>query len=127
MQAGDKKQLYYYKSWPYYVITCIRLIATHIEGINNLVDVNFDPNQRIITCTFLNQPFDILKHCSANITYGDNCERFLNIFSGTSTGNTVATQQLEAVPGVVDYCFLATAKSNNVTVLVDGTLQNLGT
>ena len=41
------------------------------------------------------------------------------------TGDSVETQQLEAIPGVVEYCFLVTAISNNVTVLVDGTLQNL--
>ena len=87
--------------------------------------MNFDPNQRSIICTFLNQRFDIIKQCNANITYGENCEIFLGIYSGMGTGDSVETQQLEAMPGVVKYCFLVTAISNNVTVLVDGTLQNL--
>ena len=100
----------------------------HAEGINNLVNVKFDPNQRTITCMFLNQPPNVMKQCSANITYGTNCDRFLNTYNGVGTGDTVTTQPLEAVPGVVEYCFLVNATSNNVTVLVDGTLdlQNLG-
>ena len=60
-----------------------------------------------------------------NITYGKNCEIFLDSYSGMGTGDSVETQQLEVVPGVVEYCFLVTATSNNVTVLVDGTLQYL--
>ena len=102
------------------------MVCTHAEGINNLVDVNFDPNKRTITCTFLNQPSNILKQCSANITYGENCDRFLDTFSGMGTGDTVATEQLQALSGVIEYCFLVTAKTNNVTVLVEGILQNIG-
>ena len=63
-----------------------------------------------------------MKHCSTNITYGANCDRYLSTFNGTGTGDTVVTL-LEAVPGVVEYCFLVTAESNNVTVLVEGTLR----
>ena len=100
-------------------------IYTYAEGINNLVNVNFDLNQRSITCTFLNQPLNIMKQCSANITYGEDCDRFLNTFSGMGTGDKVTTQPLDAVPGVVEYCFLVTAETNNVTVLVDGTLLNI--
>ena len=76
-------------------------------------------------CTFLNQPPNIAKQCSANITYGEDCDRFLGIFNGMGTGDTVTTQPLEAVPGVAEYCFLVTAETNNVTVLVDGTLLNI--
>ena len=79
----------------------------------------------IITCTFLNQPPNILKHCSANITYGPNCDILLDTFSGTDTGDTVATERLKALPEVVEYCYLITAISNNITVLVNGTLQIL--
>ena len=98
---------------------------THAEGLNNLVNVNFDANRRTITCTFLNQPRGIMKQCSANITYDVNCEQFLNTFSGKGTGDTVETRQLDVVPGVIEYCFLVTAKTSNVTVLVEGTLQNI--
>ena len=104
----------------------IYLVCTiYAEGINNLVSVNFDLDQRSIICTFLNQPPNILKRCSANITYGENCNRFLSVFDRMGTGDTVATQPLDTVPGVAEYCFLVTAESNNVTVFVDGTLLNI--
>ena len=102
-------------------------LYTLAEGLNNLVNVNFDPNQRTITCTFLNLPHNIMKQCSANITYGANCDLLLNVYSNIGIGDTVVTPQLETVPGVVEYCFLVTAISNNVTVFVEGNLQNLGT
>ena len=102
-------------------------VYAHAEGLNNLVTVNFDPNRRNIICTFLNQPYGIIKQCNANISYGKNCNSFLNTFIGMNAGDTVETEQLEVVPGVVEYCFLVTATSNNVTVLVEGNLQNIGT
>ena len=76
-------------------------------------------------CTFLNQPPNIVKRCSANITHGEDCDRFLGVLSGMGTGDTVATQPLEAVPGVAEYCFLVTAEANNVTVLINGFLNNI--
>ena len=81
-----------------------------------------------VVCTFLNQPPgpNIVKRCSANITYGKDCNRFLSVLNGMGTGDTVATQPLETVPGVIEYCFLVIAEANNVTVLVNGTLK-LGT
>ena len=96
--------------------------TTHADGINNLVNVNYDLSQRSIVCTFLNQPPNIVKRCSANITYGEQCDRFLGVFNGMGTEDTVATQPLETVPRVAEYCFLVTAETNDVTVLVDGTL-----
>ena len=99
----------------------------HADGINNLVNVNFDLNQKSIICTFLNQPPNVVKQCSANITYGEDCDRFLGILSGMGAGDTVETQPLETIAGVVEYCFLVTAETNNVTVLVNGFLNNIGT
>ena len=87
--------------------------------------MNFDRNQRSIICTFLNQPRNIEKQCSANITYGEDCDRFLGIFAGMGTGDNVTTHPLETISGVTEYCFLVTAETNNVTVLVDGTLLNI--
>ena len=66
-----------------------------------------------------------MKQCSANITYGEDCDRFLGVFSGMGTEDTIATQPLETVPGVDEYCFLVTAETNNVTVLVNGFLNNI--
>ena len=101
------------------------LCTTHADGINNLVNVNFDLNLKSIICTFLNQPPNVMKQCSANITYGEDCDRFLGVFSGMGTGDTVATQQLVTIPGVAEYCFLVTAEINNVTVLISGFLNNI--
>jgi hypothetical protein len=42
------------------------------------------------------------------------------------TGDTVATQPLEEVAGVAEYCFLVTAETSNVTVLINGTLNIIG-
>ena len=100
-------------------------LHAHAEGVNNLVNVNFDPIQKRIICTFLNQPPNAMKQCSANITYGEDCDRFLGVFNGMGTGDTVATQPLETVAGIVEYCFLVTAETNNVMVLVDGTLLSV--
>ena len=85
------------------------MCSTHADGINNVVNVKFEKS---ILCTFLNQPPNIMKQCSANITYGEHCDRFLNTLSGIGTGDTVATQPLETVPGVAEYCFLVTAETN---------------
>ena len=100
-------------------------VYIHAEGLNNLVTVDFDPNRRSIICTFLNQQRGILKQCYANISYGEDCNRFLGIFIGMGAGDTVETPPLDTVPGVVEYCFLVTAETNNVTVLVDGTVLNI--
>lgn len=96
------------------------------EGFNNLVDVNFVPNVGRLMCTFKNQPQEIIKHCDANVTYGDNCDKLLNVYKGMDIGDAVLTLPLETVPGVTDYCFVVTAISNNVTVMVEGNLVNIG-
>ena len=98
----------------------------HTEGVNNLVAVRFDVNEKRIMCTFKNQPTAIEKHCDANITYGENCNRELNVYRGMGTDDTVSTSQLESLPGIADYCYVVTAISNNVTVMVEGTLVNTG-
>ena len=105
---------------PYYVF------LYDADGLNNLVNVNFDLDDGSVVCTFLNQPISVTKLCIANITCGDNCDQLLNIYSGRNTGNEVKTVPLDRVPGVAEYCFLVTAKSNNVTVMVEGNLVNLG-
>ena len=97
-----------------------------VDGLNNLVNVNFDVDDRSIVCTFLNQPISEIKKCVANITYGVNCDQLLKTYSGIDTGNDVKTEPLDTVPGVAEYCFLVTATSNNITVKVEGNLVNLG-
>ena len=98
----------------------------YTDGLNNLVDVNFIHDDRRITCTFNNQPQEILKQCDANISYGINCNRLLNVYKGMDVSDTVFTSQLETVPGVTDYCFVVTAISNNVILMVEGNLIFVG-
>ena len=97
------------------------------DGSNNLVNVNFEPATRSIMCTFLNQPLDRDKLCSASIAYGDNCDQHLGVYSGTGTGDSVTTQSLKLEPmdDVNEYCFSVTASSGGRTVIVEGTLDVL--
>ena len=88
------------------------------------------PNVRSITCTFLNQPLENTKHCSANITYGANCDQSLGAYSGSSTGPSdfLSTSPIDLLNDIAEYCFIVTASSGNVTVVVEGTLNliNIG-
>ena len=77
-------------------------------------------------CTFKNQPTVIMKQCVANITYGENCAQTLKVYIGIGYGDTVSTSQLDTLPGITDYCFVVTAISNNVTVMVEETFVNTG-
>ena len=88
--------------------------------------MKFDLNEKKIICYFKNQPTATMKRCDANITYGENCDQPLSVYRGNEDGNTVSTSQLETAPGVTDYCFVVTAVSNNVTVMVEGNLVNTG-
>ena len=90
------------------------------------MNVNFDATERSVICTFLNQPSRRVKECIANITYGSDCDQFLNVYEGESTGDAVRTSSLGTVPEVAEYCFTVTAISNNVTVQVEGNLVNIG-
>ena len=90
------------------------------------MDVNFDLTNKRILCTFINQPSAIIKQCSANVTFGENCDQLLNVYEGEGTGDIVSTSQLETVPGVTEYCFVVTANISNITVMVQGNLVNLG-
>ena len=90
------------------------------------MDVNFNLKERRIVCTFINQPSAIIKQCSANVTFGENCNQLLNVYEGDGTGDIVSTSQLETVPGVTEYCFVVTANISNITVMVQGNLVNLG-
>ena len=95
----------------------------HLDGVNNFVDINFDSEMTTIICTFLNQPMDTTKECSINIAYGPNCGQQLGSYTGEGTGDSVSSPELPLIEGISEYCFTATARSNNVTVSVEGTLN----
>ena len=91
--------------------------------MNNFVDVDFNSDMKAIICTFLNQPEDTTKECSINITYGPNCGQLLGFYTNEDTGDSVSSPELPLIEGVSEYCFTAIARSNNVTVSVEGTLN----
>lgn len=63
---------------------------------------------------------DDLKHCTANITYGTNCDQQLGSYSNTSTGDYVTTPSLELMSDITEYCYLVVASSGNTTAAVRG-------
>ena len=95
----------------------------HLDGVNNFVDINFNSETTTIICTFLNQPVDTTKQCSFNITYGPNCDQQLGSYTSEGTGDSVSSPELPLLEDVSEYCFTVTARSNNVTVSVEGTLN----
>ena len=101
------------------------MFVLSIGGTNNFVDINFDVqnSMRIFVCEFINQPLETQKECSINITYGENCEQQLNFFNTVGTGSAISSPPLELLSEVIEYCFSATAKSGNLTVTVEGTLN----
>ena len=95
----------------------------HADGVNSIVDVNFNSEMKTIICAFLNQPMNITKECFVNITYGPNCGQILGSYTNEGTEDSVSTHELPLIEGVSEYCFTVTARSNNVTVSVEGTLD----
>ena len=91
-----------------------------VDGINSYVDVNFDQDTRTIICEFLNQPLDSVKECIANVTYGANCGQKLDVYGMDGTGYIVTTPPLDLPGNIAEFCFTVTARSNNVTVAVEG-------
>jgi hypothetical protein len=94
-----------------------------VEGENNFVDINFNSEMKTIICTFLNEPMDTTKECSINITYGPNCGQQLGSYISVGTGDSVSSPELPLIEDVSEYCFTVTARSSNVTVSVEGTLN----
>ena len=88
-----------------------------------MVDVNFNSEVKSIICVFLNQPRGTIKECSANISYGTNCGQWLGLYTNEDTGDSVSIPELPLIEGVSKYCFTVTARSGNVTVNVEGTLN----
>ena len=66
---------------------------------------------------------DTTKECSINITYGPNCGQQLGLYTSEGTGDSISSPELPLIEGVSEYCFTVTARSNNVTVSVEGTLN----
>ena len=66
---------------------------------------------------------DTTKECSLNITYGPECGQLLGLYTNVGTGDSVSSPELPLLEDISEYCFTITARSNNVTVSVEGTLN----
>ena len=90
-------------------------------GTNNFVRVNYNSETNSFNCTFINLPSNDLKQCTANITYGTNCDQQLSgAYTDTSTGDYVTIPQLELINGVTGYCFTVVASSGDLTAAIRG-------
>lgn len=103
-----------------------------LDHINNFVCVSFDSATNRLRCTFSSLPNDVLKQCSANITYAiginNNCDQqFSDLHSNESTGEFVTIPPLELISDVTKYCFVVTASTDNLTAAVRGTFFIINT
>lgn len=64
-----------------------------------------------------------VKQCTANITYGADCDQNIGIFRGMGTGDSVVTTSLVLIDGVTEYCYVVNTSSGTVTVFIEGTFQ----
>ena len=103
-------------------------MSLDIAGTNKFVDVNFISSLRSIECTFLDNPLDGVTTCSANLTYGANCDIPLGVYSSSGPTNLLRTTAINFISDISDYCFTINASSASETVIIEGTLNviNLG-
>ena len=74
-------------------------------------------------CIYNSQQENTIQYCNANITYGLNCDKTLDIYMGMSEGSTVITPPIEGIPGVNEYCFSVSTSSGNKTIIIEGNLN----
>ena len=64
-----------------------------------------------------------LKYCTANISYGFNCNEVLGIYRGSSNTSSVKTVMIATIGDVTEYCYNVTTNVQNMTmVVVEGIL-----
>ena len=68
------------------------------------------------------------KQCIANITYGNDCDMQLAVYSSGGPTTSLSTPSITFINDIAEYCFTITARSGNNLVVVEGTLNviNLG-
>ena len=72
----------------------------------------------------MNLPSDDLKQCTANVTYGTNCDQqFSNLYTNKSTDEFATTIPLELTSNITEYCYLVVASSGNITAAVRGRIS----
>ena len=97
-------------------------------GVNEFVEIAFTSLSRSIVCSFTIEPIKSDKECKANITYGNNCDMQLAVYSTSAPTTPLSTPPITFLNDVAEYCFTITASSGTNTVVVEGTLNvlNLG-
>lgn len=100
----------------------------HVDGVNSFVLVTFIGSSKRVHCQFLRSlPRDSVKQCTANVSYGSNCDQFLGMYTNMSNSNFVITPPLELIDSVLEYCLSVAAIHNNDTVIVEGTINLFNT
>ena len=91
------------------------------------MDIAFNPGSVTITCTFADKSFGVAKECLINISYGNNCDEQLGLYTTNFDKDTQAlvTPSIELVD-TTRYCFSAIAKSGNTTVIIEGHFNIFG-
>ena len=90
--------------------------------------MNFISSLRSIECNFLDNPLAGVTTCSANLTYGVNCDVPLGVYSSSGPTNLLRTTAITFINDISDYCFTINASTASETVIIEGTLNviNLG-
>ena len=99
-----------------------------LGGTIDFVEIGINPDIVTLTCEFTEQSLGFARECLINITYGDDCEEQLDVYTTDLDSDTglLVTPRIELVDGVSRYCFSATATSGNTTVIIEGTFNLFG-
>ena len=89
-----------------------------------MVNVTID-QRRSIVCQFPNLQ-QAETECIANITHGPNCDQQVGIYKEKNNSNLVIIPPLEIASNIVEYCLSINATNGNSTVIVQGTLVDIG-
>lgn len=75
----------------------------------------------MLSCMFL-EPFKNGQlSCIANISYGDNCQQFLGMFTGQlNEFEDTSAIVLELEDDIIDYCYNVIASNNSLSIYVEG-------
>ena len=105
------------------IILCVsQYFNLSLGGTNDFVEIGFIPDTLTLTCRFIGQSLGFAQECLINITYGDDCEEQLDIYTSDHDSDTglLVTPRIDLVDGVSRYCYFATATSGNTIVIIEG-------
>lgn len=100
-----------------------------LDGVNKFTRVLFKESTKSFICQFLNESLTGQRSCTANITNGTHCEKWLGMHYGkrTQAGDSVTIILPELfTDGTIDFCFEINATIGSLTAIVEGNLQFTG-